>query len=778
MKTRFFVLPKGLALTTLITACIGAGLSLPLLEAMQLFSAPAVCFGACALVALLFALFECIPRLHALLYPLLLGALVFILWQYRDQVTAIGCAASLFLNGQPLALAAYSRVITVLLSILLTGVGASLAKSEYAFFPLALLTVAELMAVSFLGLSSGAAAMYPLLLALLLASRTAGVTTRRILPMAALTLACTSLLMPMAGNSVPALRTLAEKTRRMIDDYTDFSEARTTFTLASAGWQPYGQERMGGRVMPTNDPVMQVKTPGNALLRATAKNEYTGLAWADTISGHRYLYVSPRFAGLREDVFDTERPEKSLRAMLPGSRTLHVEMLADSASTLFLTQRFLSPKGEGVVSYFSPSSEVFGTRSLTAGSSYAFSGRIMTAATEGVRAAVMTAHDPSDPYYETVRQTYLSLPTCIEEKVYEIAREITSYADNDFDRAAALCTYLQRAFPYSLDQSEPPLTRDFVSWFLLEEKKGYCTSFASAMTVLARCAGLPARYIEGYSVVPDEDGMARVTQMDAHAWSEVYFPGFGWLSFDATPGSGNTPDYGGGNNAPDDSSPGDLPDGSDDSENPDTPEENGDSPEETPSPSPTPTPTPTPVPTPSPTPTPEHNDPAVTPTPKITPAPTPVPTAEPTPTPPAPKDDPDTPPHLIAWLLSLLLAIAVTLRFVFTAPPRVAQRYRNPADQLLVYYRACEQSLCAMGIAPQSGEAPATYLWRAHEALSGRVNLTGLGKAVCLARYSGKRTKPQAVHKAEKTYRSLLASMKPLQRIQMHLVRFVRGIHL
>ena len=781
MKTRFFTLPKRLVLHTVQTACIGAGLALPLLEAMQLAAPVSLCFGACCAAALVIAAFECMPKLRALLYPLLLAAAALVFMRYRGHVEAVGTAAMLFANGQPLALAAYSRAITLLLSLLTTATGSSLARSEHAFFPLALLTVAELLAVSFLGLSSGSSALLPLLLALLLSSRAPGVTTRRILPMAALTLALVWLLSPLAASTVPQLRELAEKTRQRIDDYLFFTDPRTTFTLASAGWQPHGQERMGGTVAPADDPVMEVKAHDRALLRATAKNEYTGLAWADTTSGRRYLYISPRFAEMRSNLFDADRPDKSVRAMLPGSRTIDVHMLSDSASTLFLTQRFLSPKGDSVVSYFSPSTEVFGTRSLKAGDSYSFSGRLLSAATEGVRAAVLTAHDESDPYYETVKETYLSLPACVEPEVYEIAKEITSYAANDFDRAAALCTYLQRGFPYSLEQDDPPLTRDFVSWFLLEEKRGYCTSFASAMTVLARCAGIPARYIEGYAANPDADGVARVTQQDGHAWSELYFPGFGWLAFDATPGEGGGT-VGGSENAPDDSDPSDLPpqsgDGNEDGSSPNEDEGSDGKPDETPSPSPTPTPTPSPVPTPSPSPTPEHNDPAVTPTPEITPAPTPVPTDTPSPPPEKPDGDKGDPP---LWLLPLLLIAAlaaVIARFVLTAPARVASRYRNPGDQLLIYYRACEQALACMDIVPQPSEAPASFLWRAHEALHGKVNLTSLGRGLCMARYSGRRLKPAAALKAENTYYALLNQMKLSQRVRMHILRFKQGLHL
>lgn len=761
MKTPFFSIPKGLVLHAVTALCIGFGCTWPLLLAMDLVSSAAFCAACCAAVTLAYALFDCVPRLRFAVYPLLLAALAALVWPYRTQLQAISHALTLFLSGQPLALAAYSAPITALLSALLTSFGFSLAKSDQGFFPLAFLTVFELMIVSLLGLHAGALAIVPLLAALLLCARAPGVSSVRLLPMAAAALALTLAFSPLSSSVVPGLHALAKRVQQSIDDYFFFTEPRTAFSLSQTGYQPYGPERLGGTASPTDDPVMQVKTPQRALLRATVKNEYTGLAWTDTTSGRRYLFVSPRFSSLRRDLFDQSRPQET--ALLPGSRTLEVSMRAEGASTLFLTQRFLSPKGEGIVSYFSPSSEVFSTRSLQPGDSYTFSGRLLDASGEGVRSAVLSSLDPSDPHYETVKNTYLQLPSSVEPEVYQIAHELTEGFSNDFDRAAALCLYLQRSFPYSLTQSEPPLTRDFVSWFLLEEKRGYCTSFASSMTVLARAAGLPARYVEGYAASPDSDGIARVTQQDGHAWTEVYFPGFGWLTFDPTPGSGSAPDYGGPDNSPAGSE--------DDPQNDDQPNHPSDS-------SVTPTPSPTPMPTPSPSPTPRHDDPSVTPTPQITPAPTPVPTPTPSAPPPAGDQDDDAPPLLFLLLLLLLVALLIALRFVMTSPARIAALYRSPGDQLLVWYAACRQALTCMGLPLLPGEAPATYLLRCQEALDGRVALIKLGKALCVARYGGRRLKPSAAQKAEATYRAVYALLTPAQRIRLHAHQFVHSISL
>ena len=322
----------------------------------------------------------------------------------------------------------------------------------------------------------------------------------------------------------------------------------------------------------------------------------------------------------------------------------------------------------------------------------------------------------------------------------------------DFDRAAALCAYLRSAYPYTLAQNVPPAGRDFVSWFLLDERQGYCTSFATAMAVMARMVGLPARYIEGYAAVPDSDSVARVTQQQAHAWVEIYFSGFGWLPFDPTPG---TNDAGG-----------TLPS--------DDPEDN--SPTPSPSPTATPTPFPSPAPDASPSPTPSPS-----PEPDSTPTPEPdTPSDTPTPTPPPSDDEPprDPPHRLWPLLLLLLLALLAALRLYLCAPAQVAGRQKNANDALLVWYRAAEDALLCMGIAPLPGEAPASFLWRAQGELHDAVKLTGLGKALCVAQYSGRTLKRTQPERAQKVYAALFAQMTLRQKLRLFARRFIRGIRL
>ena len=152
--------------------------------------------------------------------------------------------------------------------------------------------------------------------------------------------------------------------------------------------------------------------------------------------------------------------------------------------------------------------------------------------------------------------------------------------------------------------------------------------------------------------------------------------------------------------------------------------------------------------------------------------PTPAPTPSPTP-PPEPPQDSRTP-----LLILLLLASLASLRLYAVSPGAISARQKRSNDALVVWYAAVLQALAAMGIRPAPGEAPATFLLRAQEQLGGKPKLTQLGRALCIARYSGHRLKATQVGYAGQTYRALVRGMKLTQRMRMHAVRFLKGLKL
>jgi hypothetical protein len=136
-----------------------------------------------------------------------------------------------------------------------------------------------------------------------------------------------------------------------------------------------------------------------------------------------------------------------------------------------------------------------------------------------------------------VSSRYLQLPDGLPDRVLVLARGLTATGPTPYDRALAIRDYLRR-FPYTLDLPAPPPGRDVVDYFLFDLQRGYCDYFATAMVVLARAAGVPARLAVGYASGLYDPLAAHyvVTEANAHAWVEVYFPGYGWVEFEPTAG--------------------------------------------------------------------------------------------------------------------------------------------------------------------------------------------------------------------------------------------------
>lgn len=131
---------------------------------------------------------------------------------------------------------------------------------------------------------------------------------------------------------------------------------------------------------------------------------------------------------------------------------------------------------------------------------------------------------------------FLQLPATVTERTRRLATELTADAANPFAAATAIETYLRR-YPYDLEVPElPDHVTDVADYFLFDLNRGYCDYYATAFVVLARLAGLPARLVTGYapgSWLPAER-LWVVTERDAHAWPEVYFPEAGWIAFEPT----------------------------------------------------------------------------------------------------------------------------------------------------------------------------------------------------------------------------------------------------
>ncbi len=150
--------------------------------------------------------------------------------------------------------------------------------------------------------------------------------------------------------------------------------------------------------------------------------------------------------------------------------------------------------------------------------------------------------EASDAYPAYITNTYLQLSESVTPRTRTLAQEVVSSAGatNSYAMAKAVESYLRANYQYLLESSLAPEGEDIVDYFLFEHQIGRCDHFASSMVVLLRSLGIPSRIVTGLAPVPfdnDAGGFLYRTR-DAHAWVEVYFPGFGWIPFEPTPNQG------------------------------------------------------------------------------------------------------------------------------------------------------------------------------------------------------------------------------------------------
>jgi len=138
-------------------------------------------------------------------------------------------------------------------------------------------------------------------------------------------------------------------------------------------------------------------------------------------------------------------------------------------------------------------------------------------------------------YPDSVRKHFLQLPT-MSTRVTELTRQIIRQAKTPHQIAVAIKQHLRTNYRYSLDVgTSVPVSP--VEDFLFSRKTGYCEHYATAMVMMLRTVGIPARLVTGFLAGEWNDfgNYYTVRQRDAHAWVEVYFPRSGWITFDPTP---------------------------------------------------------------------------------------------------------------------------------------------------------------------------------------------------------------------------------------------------
>jgi transglutaminase-like putative cysteine protease len=296
---------------------------------------------------------------------------------------------------------------------------------------------------------------------------------------------------------------------------------------------PFGERLdLGGAIDLGDEVVMWVETDGARYWRGMVYDRYTGGGWENTDSetvvvpaGRDYPAegqfemrrlvaetIVPNWAGIGQ-VFQLGQP---MRTDLP-TEIRYAQLDATETGT---RDPWSGPASVSLVKTRVPIS-VDGPYTVVSSTSLA---------------DVASLRQAGDVYPEWISTRYLQLPTTLPERVTDLAQWIVGSKESAYDRAVAIQDFLRQHIRYRKDIEPPPSDRDAVDYLLFDSGEGYCNYYASAMVVLSRAVGIPARLAVGYAggELDSQTGRYVVRERDTHAWVEVYFPRFGWVEFEPT----------------------------------------------------------------------------------------------------------------------------------------------------------------------------------------------------------------------------------------------------
>jgi transglutaminase-like putative cysteine protease len=257
-------------------------------------------------------------------------------------------------------------------------------------------------------------------------------------------------------------------------------------------------------------------------LRGLAYDQYDGRSWSH--SGIRRRSLS-----LVADGIFFARPAGS---RLPDSQSIPIrqDILLETLDTAVL---FAAPFAELVSGEFRiVQADAMGGLHL----SFPPSSRIRYSVTSQVPRLLADERTASIlAYSDPIRFHYLQVPEGLQQ-VEDLAQRVSQQSTTPFGRMLAIQQYLLNNYRYSLEADTATLSHPLEE-FLFTRKTGYCEHYATAMVVMLRTVGIPARLVTGFLATEWKEygGYFTVRQRDAHAWDEVYFPHSGWITMDPTP---------------------------------------------------------------------------------------------------------------------------------------------------------------------------------------------------------------------------------------------------
>lgn len=345
--------------------------------------------------------------------------------------------------------------------------------------------------------------------------------------------ASTSLIFPSsAGDSAP------------VDTANRLTDGAASLPAHAAGAD--GRTRVGGylgfarsldtgiRASLSDQVVMRVRASRPSFWVGETYDRWDGQTWAQSAnpaSGPavaKLAFGSPFAIPLAPDqVADRASTTTDVQTFYLAQSGPNLVFHADNAQRVYIQSRSLLLPGDGTI---------VSATSMGAGTVYTVVSNDTTAGSAELRNSAPAGPDRPGLGIEQPGR-YLQLPHSYP-RVAALAGEITAHlgATDTYDKVAAIEGWLSGHVTYTTDI--PPLApgADAVTSFLFGTRRGFCEQISTAAVVMLRSLGIPARETVGYVPGPYNPitDLYEVQAKDAHAWVQVWFPGYGWQNFDPT----------------------------------------------------------------------------------------------------------------------------------------------------------------------------------------------------------------------------------------------------
>ncbi|MBP2001728.1 hypothetical protein J2Z69_002773 [Paenibacillus shirakamiensis] len=346
-------------------------------------------------------------------------------------------------------------------------------------------------------------------------------------------------------DSKPSSSLLWNHAVQSLETWTETSllpKSRSTYNLSGYGED---DQELGAPLQLKHEPFLTVNSPIRSYLRGESKSKYTGRGWEEgdiqqillAEDGTIPKQISNLSHGpLIQQTITFHEPQTGELALWGGGIPIKLDRLQHGNQSLPFQSAYYDISKEAVLYKENPMDTTHNSQ-LTGYSITVEAGDVPSTQ---LQAIPLTTQDPS-----FVKENNLALPAELPASVKNLAKQIIKDAPTRYEAVMAVQTYLKQHYKYTLKTSIPPTGDDFTAHFLFVAKKGYCTHFSTAMAVLLRTQGIPARWVKGFApgqLSKEDKDRYNVSYADAHAWVEVYFPEFGWVPFDPTPGFSMTSD--------------------------------------------------------------------------------------------------------------------------------------------------------------------------------------------------------------------------------------------